>query len=248
MKSRLGQVAFVAAIGFCLTGCTAPITIVPQPTNGLVSPVPVPAITLKFGSSFTSTSTDGLLVDGKLYQWGFFSPPPVANGTSSITNGNYLPNWTGGPFVAGDGYQHSLGISYTCGFFCVAGIPKFIFYPPYLTVGSQASTTQNTSLDIAYLPAGNWTQEWVAIQNAAPAGGVFVVILDQTIGGAATQLCSSTPACSDPLPGTFVTIPAGETHVSFYVNAIKSGPTTYSLAVSGWGCQSTFATGNINGS
>jgi hypothetical protein len=249
VKSITGRLLLFLGVSFAVIGCSAPITIVPPPVNGAISLVPVPTITLKFGSSFTSSSTDGLLIDGPLYKWAQFHPAPVANGTSSLKIDTSSTGWWGlywaGTFVPGSGYQHSLGISYTCGFFCVGGIPKFIFYPPYVTLGAQGSTTQNTSIDLTYLPAGNWTQEWVAIQNAAPSGGVFVGISDVTPGGQATQYCN-TPACDAPSSGIVVTIPAGNTRAPFYINAIKSGPTTYTVLTESQGLESDLLIGHIN--
>lgn len=81
-----------------------------------------------------------------------FSPPPAANGTSSLTGDQWFGSWAGGTFVTPYGYQHSLGISDTCGFFCV-------FFPPYLTLGDGVDTTKDTS-------RGIWKKLWVAIQNA----------------------------------------------------------------------------------
>lgn len=244
MKSILDRL-LPLAVSLALIGCTAPITVVPEPVNGDVSTVPIPTITLKFGSTFTSQPSDGLLIDGKLYPWAQFSPPPAANGKSSLAPIEWPEAWIGGSFVTGYGYQHSLGISYTCGFFCVQGIPAFVFYPPYLTLGADGNTTKNTSLDLTYEPQGSWQKLWVAIQNAAPAGGLWVGIYDETPTGAATQLCSNTAACEQPGSSIEVLIKEGDTTAPFYINAIKSGPMTYRLYAEAVGVEIDNAFGNI---
>jgi hypothetical protein len=56
-------------------------------------------------------------------------------------------SWNGGGMVTGKGFQHSLGISYTCGFFCLAGMPKFVFYPPYLALTQDGVPTPGPKYD-----------------------------------------------------------------------------------------------------
>jgi len=245
VKSMLDRLLSLLAVSCALIGCTAPITVEPPPVNGTVSLVPLPTITLKFGSSFTAQPGDGLLIDGTLYQWTQFSPPPAASGKSSLSGSQWPQAWTGGTFVTGHGYQHSLGISYVCGFFCVQGIPNFVFYPPYLTLGEAGDTTKNTSVDLTYKPGGDWKTLWVAIQNAAPAGGLWVGIADQTPTGAATQLCSGGGACKQLAGGIEVLIKEGDTTAPFYINAIKSGPMTYLLYANAVGVQIDYAFGTI---
>jgi len=266
MTSRLGQSLVFLAIGSLLTGCTAPITVVPPPSNGATSLVPVDTIGLKFGPSFSSSPPDGLLIDGTLYQWANFSPAPAAGRTSflvgpcvvgpepmcSPANLQWGINYKAG---LGKAESHSLGISYTCGFFCVEGIAKFTFFPPYLVMSppscsggsSCPSTTTNIFLgDISFngSPSGGWYQEYVAIQNPPTTlyGPVTVTVQDVTKPAPATLVCA-TPGCTSSVAQ--VTIPVGSPIISFWIKATTSGPKTFTLQATAAGCEGANNGGKI---
>ena len=229
----------ILTAGFSLMACNAPVTIV-SPTNGEVSTDPVYIFTLRFGKSFVSQSGDGLYIwtgtpepTGTPYAWGLFAPSPAAGVTKSgIQPDGGCPEYTSTPV--------SLGIAYTCGWFCFAGIPKFTFQPPHLELSSGGSTT--------HLPFGNCTPYSVLYyagkKKAAPSYEIAIGIRDVTPGGPATEL-SLTSDCSAPASDNYIKVnisPPGST-ANFYVNAKSPKYSNYTLQADACGC----ATGTLSG-
>jgi hypothetical protein len=183
MRSISGRLAVILTAGFSLMACKAPVTVT-FPTNGEVSKDPVVSVTLRFDSWFVSQPYDGLYLDGTPYVWANFSPPPAAGGTSSLSGA--CPEYAS--------TKVSVGIGYTCGTLCTAGIPAFTFQPPHFTMESEQTTTN----DLTFNSAGDWTTYSVyyvvGTNIAAPSSAIEITIKDVTPGGPATELCATAPA------------------------------------------------------
>jgi hypothetical protein len=222
ISCRFAPCAFISLVW--ITGCTSPVHIA-SPTPGIKND-PVPQLQVSFLSNFNPSepwhvSLDGVFVTG-------FTPAPAPGVTSTVPL-VYQP-------IPSSGSAHTLTTDATCGTFCVYNAETVAFNPPLLiyngtNVPSSPPTKQFTTVGT-----------FIGVQNA-PTVPITVTIVETTTPFPKLQLGLTPGSLKAPGTTLFVTIPAGSTQGTFFVNGQGLG--NYQLQMTAAGATPGFGGGTV---